>query len=131
VSRFAYDVMPAAEFLALLGQVRDNPAQALAGVDVALVRRSAKMFAQPATIGEVRRVVSEVAARHGEMIDGHIPGNRLVDEVGNWSPNRLALELMKAAPPDRMPDFVQITRSASDGIQHVLGLVGVTEGRVR
>jgi len=108
MNRFAYHIMSAAEFLALLDQVRENPAQALAGLDVGLVRRTAKMFGEPAALPEIRRTVSQVAARHGIAIHPHIPGDSsLVDHVADWAPNRLALEMMKAAPPDRQGNRVK------------------------
>ncbi len=103
----------------------------IASVGFDRVRRTARMLGEAATLPEIRRAISEVAGRHGMVIHPHIPGDSpLVDEVGNWGPNRLAIELWKAAPRDHMPDFIKLTLAARGSVARVLDLVGITAERM-
>ncbi len=160
MSRFGYDVMSAGEFLNLLarlqpastdepepprqrGDRRDRRRPAgpallsredlrvlISSIGYDRVRRSAKAFAQPASLPEIRRVLSEIGARHGVTIHPIVPGHPLVDMIANYSPSRLALEMMKVAPTDQMPLFELIIRRAKSAIEYVLSLTGITSERM-
>jgi hypothetical protein len=87
-----------AEFLRLIERLNpvqhaDDRTQLVQSFGIDRMRRTVHAMAMPAAIPEVRRAVSTVAARHGVDIDPNIPGDRLVDEVLNYSPSKLALEL--------------------------------------
>jgi hypothetical protein len=76
---------------------RDDPMTIIAAAGgLERVRRTARVVSVPAAIPEVRRAVSEIAARCGVAIHPTIPSadSRLVDDVCNFSPSKFAVEVM-------------------------------------